>query len=166
MSKSPLPIYITILEYGKLRMSQILCFFDYYLDPSKYRHLYSNVDNIVMALATPTIDKAVVESLKFEFENEKTNFFKPNTAGHLKLEYVIPRDQDWKFVSAMPMNYVILAKTSSVQKNCALNNLTNEYAYQCSFMMLTKQRLAVVQQRRVNKIANTDTKNVTLIFNK
>ena len=166
MNKSPLPIFITILEYGKLRMSQILCFFDSFLHPSKYRHLYSNVDNIVMALATPTLDDAVLELLKPEFEKEKTNFFKPNTAGHLKLEYTIPRDQEWKFVTAMPMNYVILAKQSSVQKNCALNNLTNEYAYQCSLMMLTKQRLAVQQNRRVNKIVNIDTKTVTLIFNK
>lgn len=166
MSKSPLPLFISILEYGKLRMSQILCFFDSVLDPSKYRHLYSNVDNIVMALAAPTLEDAVLEPLKSVYENERENFFKPNTAGHLKLEYVIPRDQEWKFVSAMPMNYVILAKESSVQKNCALNNLKNDYAYTCSLMMLNKQRLAVQQQRRVNKIANTETKTVTFVFNK
>jgi len=166
MSKSPLPLFVSILEYGKLRMSQILCFFDSFLDPFKYRHLYSNVDNIVMSLAAPSLEDAVVEPLKSLYEKETERYFQPNTAGHLKFEYVIPRDQEWKFVSAMPMNYVILAKESSVQKNCALNNLKNEYAYQCSLMMLTKQRLSVEQQRRVNKIANTETKTVTLVFNK
>ena len=166
MSFTPVPIFSCIVEFGKLRMSQILCFFDAYLSPLKYRHLYTNVDNVVFALSTSSLDEAVEPKLRACYEHDKVHFFQPNTPGHLKEEYKIEARQNWKFVTAMAMNYVILSDNYSVQKNCALNNLSSQRAYEATLRILNHDKLTIEQTRRVNKMANKDEQTVTMVFNK
>jgi hypothetical protein len=49
-------------------MSQMLCLLDYYIDPVNYRHLYSNIDNIIIALAHPTFAECIKPEFKKEFQ--------------------------------------------------------------------------------------------------
>ena len=100
------------------------------------------------------------------FEEEEKHFFKPNTPGHLKEEFKIEASQQWKFVTAATMNYVILANNQSVQKNCALNNLTFNDAYEAYLALLNNQKLVVAQNRRVNKMVNKDVQMIHFTFNK
>ena len=165
LSITGVPIFCCIVEFGKLRMSQILCLFETCLCPLSYRHLYTNVDNVVFVLSTSSLDQAVQPHKQTLFDNERPNFFLPNTPGHLKEEFKIEAHQNWKFVTAAIMNYVIIADNFSVQKNCALNNLSFIDAYNASRALLHNQRLVVEQKRRINKIVNKDVQMMTLTFN-
>ena len=168
MGFAPLPIFVSIVEFGKLRISQILCFFDKFLDPASYRPLYTNVDNVVTVLSTATVDDAVKPALESQYRNEKKNFFTVDTPGHLKEEFKITAEQEWQYVSAMTMNYAILTKDSDFSKHkcSALSGVSTNESYETSLRLLKKQPVEIKQNRRVNKILNTDKKDITFVFNK
>ena len=166
MSVAPLPIFVCIVEFGKKRLSEILCFFETHLLPHKYRHLYSNVDNVLFVLSTRTLDEAVDPQKLQNYLTTKSLFFQENAPGHLKPELAICSDQDWKFVSHATMQYSIATKDprESTYK-CHLNNLSCQEVFDYSLKRLNKQSIAVNQTRRVNKVVNKDVETVTFQFN-
>ena len=173
MSIAPFPIFVSIVEFGKKRLSEILCFFDKYLLTSHYRHLYSHVDNILFVLATETIEQSVDPRLFEEFCNKRKEFFTFDTAaapplpGFLKQEICVTLNQEWKFVSPTITNYCIKTNTSSETFfKCLFNNVTGEQAFDHSFKMLKKEPLEVAQIRRVDKLLNKNVEIVTYTFNK
>jgi len=166
MSCTGIPIFCCIVEFGKLRMSQILCLFQNCLSPFHYRHLYTNVDNVVIALAAPSLEGALLSDKREIYEKAKINFFQSQTPGHLREEFNLDAAQNWKFVSAAIMNYVVISDKSNVQKISSLNNLTAQESYKNCLSLLNFETIVVDQVRRVNKIANKDVKMITLTFNK
>jgi hypothetical protein len=168
MPYSPIPIFVMIIEFGKLRMSQILCFFDKFLIASRYQHLYSNIDNVVFALSTDTIDEAVDPQYWLQYQKEKSNFFISTLPGHLKHEWIISKNEQWKFVSPKTMNYAVLAQDSnqSVFKNSAINGISPDESYHTALSMLHNKMIKINQTRRVNKLLNKDVKMTTFVFNK
>ena len=166
-SISPLPLYVAIVEYGKMRMSQMLCLLDYYIDPVNYRHLYSNIDNIIIALAHPTFAECIKPEFKKEFQILQQQFFMPNEPGHFKEEFCFTKDQQWKFVSPRMQIYALLTNETinSVHKNSALNHLSSQESYDYSVKLLNEELLNIKQIRRTNKMLNMDTHEQNFIFN-
>jgi hypothetical protein len=166
-SSSPLPLFVCIIEYGKLRMSDILTFFDTWLLPRTHCHLYTNVDNVIMALSTPTLEDAVVPSLRNDFEQEKNRFFLAGKPGHLKQEWTIPAENKWRFVSALVQNWAVMcADGTGIHKNSVLSNVTDQVSYDASCNILDKIVMSVPQIRRTNKMFNMETKEQNFTFGK
>lgn len=167
LSIAPLPIFISIVDFGKMRLSQIFCFFNQYLLPGKYRHLYSNIDNVLLVLSTRHLKDAVDPQLMDSFLAESKSFFTPNSPGHFKQELKIGPEQEWKFVSAVIMNYVITTNEPGRHVSKSLfTNLSIKDVFDNTLKMLNKQQIAVRQSRRVNKILNKNVTCTTLNFNK
>ena len=167
LSIAPLPIFISIVDFGKMRLSQIFCFFNQYLLPGKYRHLYSNIDNVLLVLSTRHLKDAVDPQLMDSFLAESKSFFTPNSPGHFKQELKIGPEQEWKFVSAVIMNYVITTNEPGRHVSKSLfTNLSIKDVFDTTLKMLNKQQIAVRQSRRVNKILNKNVTCTTLNFNK
>jgi hypothetical protein len=167
LTNSALPIYVSITEFGKRRLSEIFCFLEKYVAPENIRFLYSNVDNLVFALAAHCIDCAVISNLRKSYFDEKPNFFTPDLPGHVKQEFFLSSDQAWKFVSGMTQNYALIAKdsASNVHKNSALSKVSTAQAYKVSCAILNKKRVVVSQTRRVNKMLNREVKKQNFTFN-
>jgi hypothetical protein len=167
-SQTPLPLFIMIIDYGKLRLAQILSFFNTFFDPLKYRLLYSNVDNLVLALSTETLLDAVIPSKLTQFKQKSNDYFLPNTPGHLKLEWIVLQHQQWKFVSPCCMTYVLLTNdpNSNQCKTSSLNILSEHMAYEYASKLLENKSTQVSQTRRVNKLLNKNVKETMFIFNK
>jgi hypothetical protein len=164
-SSSPLPLFVCIIEYGKLRMSDILTFFDKFLLPYTHRHLYTNVDNVIMTLSTRTLEDAVIPSLKGDFQQEKNRFFIAGQPGHLKQEWTIPAENKWRFVSALVQNWSVMCEDGTgIHKNSVLSNVTDQVSYDASCNILDKKLMQIPQTRRVQKMINMETteKNFTL----
>ena len=161
-------MYVAIVEFGKFRQAQVLCHFDKFLQPENYRHLYSNVDNILFALSTPTLEDAVYPHLKQQYDDEKKMFFNSNEPGHLKEEFHFLQDEEWKFVTPMTHNYAIITKklNTAVHKNSAINNLSSHESFETCLKLLKNQTVSVQQKRRVNKLINTEMQEQTFVFNK
>ena len=160
-ANSALPIFVSIVEFGKLRLSQILCFFEKYLMPDKYRFLYSNVDNALVALSTDNLDQAADPNTLQSFFVQKKLFFAENQPGHLKEEFVMTPERKWKFVSGTTQNYAILTNdiVSGIHKTSALQHVDTQTAYNASCAILNHQEYNVDQVRRTSKLENRETKH-------
>lgn len=162
---SPLPIYCFIVEYGKMRMSQFLTFFDYFMVPASYRHLYSNTDNLIIALSTDTIEEAVKPHLQDWFGIEKSFIFSDKEPGHLEQEFYFGKELEWKFVSPVMQNYSIITKDSiGLHKSSVFSKICSLRSYQYSLELLKRQSVTFSQPRRTQKIVNTDTHEQTFVI--
>jgi hypothetical protein len=148
-------------------MSEILTFFDNFLLPRTHRHLYTNVDNVIMTLSTPTLEDAVVPSLREDFEREKNRFFLAGQPGHLKQEWTIRAENKWKFVSALVQNWAVMGQDGTgIHKNSLLSNVSNQVSYDACCNVLDEKVMQIVQIRRTNKMVNMDTKEQTFTLGK
>jgi hypothetical protein len=162
-SPGPLPLFFSIVEFGKLRMAQILCFFEKYTFPNAYRHLYSHVDNVVIALSD-SLYYGVPAYLYEDFKKETMNYFEQGKPGHLKREWILEQDQEWKFASSMVQNWAAISKDTAMHKNSALNNVSSQQSYEIACAMLDERAVSVPQKRRLNKMLNRETVYQTFNF--
>ena len=160
--QSALPLYICITEWGKKRLSEILCYFEKNFHPNKYRLLYSNIDNAIIALSTDTLEEALEREEKFE----RYKFFSTTKPGYLKEEFVFTSKDEWKFVSGFTQNYAILTnqKNIGIHKASALNHVSTQQAFDASCALLKCEKFSIAQTRRINKMANLDSVVQTFHF--
>ena len=162
---APLPIYCFIVEYGKMKMSQILTFFDYFMDPDSYRHLYTNTDNLIFALSTETMDQAVKPHLQEWFEIEKSFIFSDTEPGYLKQEFYFGKDTQWKFVSPMMQNYsIITCDSQGLHKSSVFKHVSTLQSYNYSLQLLNRQTVTFSEPRRTQKVVNTNTHEQTFVI--
>jgi hypothetical protein len=166
VSKCALPLYICVTEWGKKRLAETFCYFEKYLMPEKFRILYSNVDNAIICLSTNELDEAVDPKHFAKFLSLKSNYFSTSKPGHLKEEFVIYPESEWKFASGLTHNYAILTKDkiTDVHKNSALRKVTSEQAYQASVAFLSHTPYVISQERRTNKMAHLETIMQNFVF--
>ena len=167
MCSTPLILFVSIIEYGKLRLNQSLQCLQKYLSPTSWKLLYSNVDNLIISCSKDTFCDAVEDQSKVtDFKNEWSTFIGED-AGLLKLEWEITSELNWKFVSPYKMFYSVLTKNSneSYQKTCSYKGLGTDESYELSLKLLQKVPTQVNQLRRVDKLCNTEKKSVVYNLN-
>ena len=160
---SALPIYCLIVEFGKMRLSQAMCHFEKFLQPEKFRFAYSNVDNLILVLSEETLEKAASPLLRKQFLAQQSLFF-GSDPGQLKVEFEFSSSDNWKFVTGSCQNYAVLAeKYEGVHRNNGLNAISSETSYLASCNILENQKTVVQQERRVDKMRNSETifKNIS-----
>jgi len=166
-SHNALPMFVGIVETGKMRVAQILCFLDKHLVPGSHRHLYTNVDNVVLALAAPDLDSAVHPKNWNKYAKEKLEFFAPGRPGHLKEEFALSREEDdWKFISHMTHHWCVLTREDEKcrQKSSSFNGVGAQKSYEIALALLEKKKISLEQVRRTNKLKNMETKKQTFNF--
>ena len=170
---SALPLYPCIVEYGKMRLLQCLRFLQYCAKPDMTKLTYSQVDNLVLALGARSLETTVDPSKKEFFETHKHLYLtSTNQPGRLKKEWSFPADtaddSKWKFVSPCPCSYAVIPEQSQNKeghaKMSSLNGISNVQSYNISLQVLLHQPIKVLQERRVNHVANRETKMVELIM--
>ena len=164
-SNYPLPIYCLITEFGKMTLSKAFCHFEKFLMKEKRLFAYSNIDNLILILSTETLEDAVCPALREKFLKHQKNFFglKP---GQLKKEFEFVSSDKWKFVTSMAQNYAVLSEKSSkdINKNNGWNASSSEHSYTAACKILKKQKVSILQERRVDKMLNTKTVLKNLCF--
>jgi len=167
MCSTPFVLFVGIVEFGKLRLNQALQCLQTFLRPTSLRLLYSNVDNLILALSTDTFEEALRDPTQLqEFQCEWNKLF-GTEPGQLKLEWELLQDTEWKFVSPAKMFYSAIAlkqEGTSFHKTCAFKGLGSQESYAVAQKLLKKESVQVEQVRRVDKLAGTLTKPVTLNF--
>ena len=161
-----LPLYCLITEFGKMRLSQVMCFYERFLVPKKFKFVYSQIDNLILILSTETIEQATKPGLKKKFLAVQSTLF-GLSPGQLKEEFEFISSDRWRFVSGMPQNYAILAENNTgIHKNNGLNCISSEKSYSASCDILNKMKVFVQQERRVDKMCNTETVTKTLCYSR
>ena len=164
-SNHPLPIYCLITEFGKMTLSKVMCHYETFLQRDKFMFVYSNIDNLVVILSTDDIEEAVDPSLRQKFKSCQEKLFgaKP---GQLKKEFEFLSGDSWRFVSSMPQNYAVLTADSlkNVHKNNGWNATSSEASFAAACDILDRRKVQIQQERRVDKIKNTNTVLKTFCF--
>ena len=165
MCTTPFTLFVGIVEYGKLRLNQALQCLQNHLRPTSMRLLYSNVDNLIIALSTSTFEEALQDAGE-DFQREWSQLYGPDP-GQLKLEWELLQDTEWKFISPAKMYYSVIAlkqEGTSYHKTCSFKGLGSLDSYNVAKKLLDKQSVQVEQVRRIDKLAGTETKQITLNF--
>jgi len=167
-SKCAVPMFLAIVEYGKLRLMEILHFLREHLAPGRFRLLYSNVDNLILAIAAPTLEEAVPEEKKDSFRAHYGLYFSggsaadgtpaPKVPGLAELKWMV--QQDWKFITLRTQHYCLASTNQDIHKVSGLSRLGSQQAFAMAERQLEGIRVDVVQQRRLCKMAGLETREV------
>ena len=179
-SKSAVPLFLTIVEYGKLRLIEILEFLREHLWPGSFRLLYGNVDNLLVVLSRGSdhLDEAVMPSRWESYQQSKPRFFistametdpAPTTASAAKTPGLAETkwerygaDCGWKFITLRTQHYCLSASDGeqNLHKTSGWSNVTSEQVFGWTEQILEGRRVAVPQKRRVNKMLSMETRDV------
>ena len=184
-SQSALPMFLTVVEYGKLRLVEILHFIQAHVKPMHFRLLYSNIDNIIFGLANAnTLEDAIQPSQWLHFCQNKDEYFAPvpttnittlstdvaiKPPGMAEFKWIRNGHCQWKFVSMRTQHYcVVVSQTDTVDghlhKTSGWTGLSSLEAYQAASNILQGQKTVITQTRRINKKSNMESQTLEFIF--
>lgn len=170
-TNTALPMFLTIIEYGKLRLVQILHFIQQHVYPHYFKLLYSNVDNLIYSLArVDTLQEAVRPEALMSYDQNKDLFLASGAKqpGLAKLEWIRNGDCGWKFISLRTQHYCVIISEQqhnmNLHKTAGWTGLSSWEAYTMSKSILEGQQLCLIQNRRINKIANVNTHPVKFMY--
>jgi hypothetical protein len=182
-----LPLYISVVEYGKHRLLECLTFLFAHCRPGAVKLCYSQVDCAILALSGSTLEEALDPALEGKFAEQKPNFFTTKgEPGLLKEEWFV-RSTDlpggWRFASPYICCYALISadpkgnsEDSSLPppmkkfrmdfegyaKASSFNSLTTKTHYDLACNALDRVSTVVEQERRTNKLLNTATEIVSI----
>lgn len=125
-----LPIFATIIDYGKLQLHRMLIFIDAHAKEHSVRLLYSNTDNLVLGLGecsplpktTAKLEPAkkeictLFDIVKPEvvdaFKTESVHFLSSTEGGKFKEEWNMAGASSWAFVTPAIQTYVVVNSKS------------------------------------------------------
>ena len=149
-----LPVFASIVEYGKLRMQEVAAFWHKHTIPGSIRICYSQIDNFIVAMSTHSLDEAIDPTLMAAYLQQKPHFI-GNLPGQLKLVWNVS-SSNWRFTSPSTCNY-------ACDEHWRLNAITGvdsaSEAHNILQQLVHRQSVYLTQTRRTNKLHNTHTKS-------
>lgn len=176
-----LPIFVHIIEGGKMRLHQCLTFIQAVTRPNSVRFLYCNIDNMILATAESTLEKCIAQDqhqIYHKFKNTIFNQEGEKGPGKLKLEWTSFRQDDpkpWHFISPRLCTYVLHYNQfdqcdAGHGKMSSFKDLNLRQMYQVATSLYTAnalpmhedERMQITQFKRQNKMANIQKMPVTI----
>jgi hypothetical protein len=182
-----LPLYISVVEYGKHRLLECLTFLFAHARPGAIKLCYSQVDCAILSLAGETLKETVDPALLDQFEKEEPNYFTTEgEPGHLKEEWFVSASDfrtGWKFASPYICCYALVSADPGDSdeetglpppmkkfkldfeghaKASSFNSLTTKTHYDLACNALDRVGMVVEQERRTNKLLTTATEIVSI----
>lgn len=167
-NKTHVGIFIHIIEQGKLNLYKKLLLILSMCEPYTVRLLYSNVDNLILGLASKTSN--FLDILKTEHKDNYSTILAPHLCGsnpgQLKLEWTLENVQDWSFVT--PRQCVYVVNKTNITKFSSINTDTidNKTLYTLAQNMLKRKSSTITQTRRTKKMFNLEKSVVTIELTK
>jgi hypothetical protein len=173
--KNALAMFVTVVETGKLRLLQIIQFIARHLSPQNWSLVYSNIDNLIIAIRGGTsLDEAVLATAaeKSTVENylAEKPFYMVNHPGQAKpglakLEWLcnIP---NWQFITLMTQHYALVTdhEEKDMHKSSSWSSLSNRQAFNAAYqIMFGSSPVVIPQMRRVHKLASMATAEMNIV---
>ena len=179
-AKSAVALFLTIVEYGKLRLVEILHFIREHLSPGRCRLAYGNVDNAILCFSgqSDSLDQAVAPEKRNSYRALKSSFIyeesedvpaaavKAPGLAELKWKRFGP-DCDWKFITLRIQHYCIKVPSRPDQdrhKTSGWSDVSSDQVFRWAQDLLAGSAVAVEQTRRVSKMFSTETRPVTFQY--
>ena len=163
ITNNALPVFSSIVEYGKLRMQEIAAFWHKHTSPGTIRICYSQVDNFIIAMSAATLDETINPELMTSYLEQRP-YFIGNRPGQLKLVWN-KSGPSWRFTTPTICNY---ACDDGIDNNeqegkWKMSSVTDIASVGEAYNLLTQlgngQNAQMIQNRRTNKLLDTHTKS-------
>jgi hypothetical protein len=179
---SPLPLFACVVEFGKLRLQQVLDWLEGCSEPGTLRHLYTNVDNLILALASDSLDGLPRPGDAETFRKGWLEFFGPPTRagadrevsdgdaaaavqpGGLKLVWRLGPEDRWTFTSFALQNWSVVAQSGAGSfgrdgrfKSNLLKDVTAQEYHRIACRLLGGEEARVPQTRARDRAVGTET---------
>jgi hypothetical protein len=164
------------VEYGKLRLIQILFYIHQNVAPGQFRLLYSNIDNIIYALGNAdSLEEAILNEKRVDFENTKHLYFyssdiNSKSPGLAELKWIRKgRESRWKFITIRTQHYCLVVSSdnneeNNLHKTSGWSSMSTCRAYEAAKALLDGQVVDIVQTRRINKKSNMNTREIQFLY--
>lgn len=175
--KYSLPIFASVIEYGKKRLHECLFYLHLLTRPTAIKFMYSNVDNLIFVLSEYELEDTFKTTLQHPNKQNavkivKDSFLNQNEPGKLKYEWNLVKDianfdHQWVYASHMTCFYVAgflettgddttLNNDGGHGKCSSLKNLSFQEMYR-HYQNMKQDGVSIVsQKRRINKMLNMD----------
>lgn len=168
ISVTPLPLFIGIIEYGKLRLNSIMQILQNNLRPTSFAFLYSNVDNFIIACFQQQLEDALLD----QSPTGREAFLKAwgpivdNKPGCLKLEWQKGPDICWEFVTPFCMFHVLKTNENqhTILQHRGLSEQHRKDSFDVALSILRQETTLIQMQKRINRLHNSDLHFVTLKY--
>jgi len=159
-----LPMHAAVIENGKLRLIRFLNFLQSNLLPGTFRFLYSNVDNVILALSDRGLSHLVPPHRRAQFARGLESFFSDDESPGSFVPKWIVAGGDFKFATAKIQNYALVVSDGRDRFKCSgVNGVTATEGYEFTMNLLTTSAGNVEQVRRRHKPTSLDTEAVALV---
>lgn len=157
-----LAAYVAVVERGKLRLIELLNFFQKHLPPNSFRLAYSNTDGVHLVFSEEDYDSLVAETARPQFEQDKSLLVSEDKVpGRFKLEWHVKND--FSYVSPQIFQYAVIGRDVSLAKWSGVSRIGAPEAYAKSCELLEKGLVSVQQERRADKRSNLEVVSKTFV---
>jgi len=158
-----LAAYVAVVERGKLRIIELLNFFEKFLPQGSFKLLYCNTDGVHLAFAADSYRQLVPENLLAEFEKEEALLISDKKVpGLFKLEW--RAGGDFRYVTAQIYNFAVVGEGVDKAKWSGVKGRTPAENYSDICRLLEKGSVEIPQQRRADKRNNLEVVEKKLVF--
>jgi hypothetical protein len=173
--KNALAMFVTVVETGKLRLVQIIQFIARHLSPQNWSLVYSNIDNLIIAIrGGASLDEAVLATAaeKSTVENylAEKPFYMVNHPGQAKLGLAklewLCNIPNWQFITLITQHYALMTahEEKDVHKSSGWSSLSNRQAFDAAYqIMFGKSPVVIPQMRRMHKLASMATAEMNIV---
>ena len=115
----PLPLFCTIIEYGKLQVNSIVSQLCKQLPKNSFEIVYIHIDSIVIVSTSSNKNDFLAS---FKSKNFKKIFHAKNP-GQLKLEWEMTEEKDhtWQFLTPDIMNYSCMSENCQIYRSIGIS---------------------------------------------
>ena len=142
LSYNALAVFVTIVEYGKLRILHLLDFYKKHMDPTDYRILYIHIDSTIVAFAGSTLDDTVRDSNSAVYKRDKMLLFDKDKPGMAKIEWQKSELYPWYCITPRQQFFVLLHPETQdgIYKMSGVQNLSATDAYQLALKCAQRKK--------------------------
>jgi hypothetical protein len=174
-----LPIFASVIEFGKLRLNEIFHFYHLHIPKERFRVVYAHVDSTILILSTPSLKEAAARPEDFEKEWTES-YFSPDEKipGKMHLEFSHDSSARWKFITAAPCTWALCKEDGSgeddrypwegknieIFKMPGISQRTNSDMYNNLRDILNTGKAVIPTQKRMQKLAGTQVTQIQLNY--
>lgn len=160
-----LPYYICIIEEAKRRLHECLYGLSAWSQPFSIRLMYSNTDNLILALTKATLQECQTLDAT-SCNNSNLLITTSHQPGCLELKWTTTHLKDWIFISPKLCSYIVLdgLGQDGFAKFTSLNQCSLQDLFRIAQTLLSQQPCIVTQQRRQHKLIDRSIISVQYIL--
>jgi len=174
-----LPVFASVIEYGKLRLNEIFHFYHLHIPKQKFRVVYAHVDSTILVLSEKSLGEAAVHPEIFE-KRWAELYFSPNEKipGKMHLEFAHDASARWAFITAATCTWALCKDDGSgdddrwdtgitrseIFKMPGISQRTNRDMYNNLRDILKTGKATIHTQKRTQKLAGTQVTQIQLNY--